>query len=73
MIEITKPGKNQEPEKRAVLTFTCPNCGCEFRTDEYSKCAERCPGRRWIEVKCPEKDCENCFSVEDKPAKAVLG
>lgn len=35
--------------------------------------AERCPnGCRWIEVKCPEKDCGNTFSVEDKPAKAVL-
>ena len=74
MIEITKPGKKPEPEKKAVLTFTCPKCGCEFRTDEYSKRAERCPnGRRWIEVKCPEKDCANYFSVEDKPAKAVLG
>lgn len=74
MIEITKPGKKSEKEKRAILTFTCPKCGCEFLTDEYSKCAERCPtGRRWIEVKCPEKDCGNTFSVEDKQAKAVLG
>ena len=36
MIEITKPGKKPEPEKKAVLTFTCPKCGCEFHTDEYS-------------------------------------
>ena len=36
MIEITKPGKKSEPEKKAVLAFTFPKCGCEFRTDEYS-------------------------------------
>ena len=73
MIEITKPGKKPEPKKNQVMEFTCPTCGCEFKTDEYSKCAERCPnGRRWIEVKCPEKDCGNTFSVKDK-AKAVLG
>ena len=36
MIEITKHGKKPEPENKAVLTFTSPKCGCEFRTDEYS-------------------------------------
>ena len=74
MIEITKPGKKSETEKRAVLTFTCPKCGCEFRTDEYIRCAARTPnGRRWMECICPEEGCRNTFSVEDKPAKAVLG
>ena len=68
MIEIIKPGKKPEPEKRAILTFTCPKCGCKFRTDEYIRYAERCPnGRRWIEAHCPEKDCGDDFTVEDRP------
>lgn len=74
MIEIMKPGKMPEPEKMPVLTFTCPKCGCEFRTDEYVRYGERTPnGRRWIECTCPEEDCHNTFSVEDKPSKTILG
>lgn len=74
MIEITKHGKMPEPENRHVLTFTCPKCGCEFRTDEYVRCAERTPnGHRWIECTCPEEGCCNTFSVEDNAAKAILG
>ena len=74
MIEITKHGKMPEPEKLHVLTFTCPTCGCEFRTDEYVRCAECTPnGHRWIECICPEEGCCNMFSVEDNAAKAILG
>ena len=73
MVEIKKHGTKPEPKAKAVKTFTCPKCGCEFDTDEYSNCAERCPnGKRWIEVQCPEEDCKNKFSVEVK-ASALLG
>lgn len=60
MIEIMKHGKIPEPEKLPTLTFTCPKCGCEFSTDEYTHCAERTPnGRCWIDCTCPEEGCNN--------------
>ena len=72
MIEIIKPGKKPEPEITPVMTFICPKCDCEFRTDEYLWCAERTPngtvrsnGRRWFECTCPEENCRNMFSATD--------
>lgn len=36
-------------------TFKCPNCGCVFKTDEYSVGSERrMNGNTWFSIDCPK-------------------
>lgn len=73
MVEIIKHGSINEQYRAPIMSFTCPVCGCEFRTDEYAPETLDANEFRVIGSKCPEPSCGIKFVKQSKPAKAILG